>query len=105
MRGGYLETTSAFSPHDPTRWTNTSTLASWVGEYNAITEQIATEWHDSLLDWFTLSMDYIEFSLRHDWLAHTDAIHWCAEGLPRGANILLQDLLYDLKYGLKRVQM
>jgi hypothetical protein len=46
-----------------------------------------------VLDWFALSEQFITFFNGLEVSAHLDSLHWCAAGLTRGANLLLQDAL------------
>ena len=69
----------------------------WVVQYNAILTEVAKEYGDVLLDWNTLSHKYVDhFNFAETGLyTHSDAMHYCAGGLPRVASLLLQDILVE----------
>jgi hypothetical protein len=76
-------------------WGNSSAEEPWVKSHNDIFTQVAKAYNDSILDWHTLSHQYLD-SLVHSTSglhAHSDAIHYCAGGFPRLASLLLQDML------------
>jgi hypothetical protein len=76
-------------------WSDTSRLASWVVPYNKVISSVASTYGDPVVDWFTLSMAYIEHFNKLGVATHADSLHWCAAGLPRAANLLLQDAVCD----------
>jgi hypothetical protein len=77
-------------PHRNGRlWSNTSTIAEWVIRYNEIIRTLAQHFEDPILEWDTLSIRYINYFNERYIPTHSDSMHWCDGGLPRGANLLL----------------
>jgi hypothetical protein len=69
--------------------------ALWVPKYNQILRNISHTYHDRVLDWFSLSMVYMEkhLSFGVSKTVHSDSLHYCLEGLPLATNLLLYQLL------------
>eukprot|EP01034_Spumella_vulgaris_P024868 gene24868-31257_t len=76
-------------------WSDTSRLASWVTPYNRVISSVASQYNDSVVDWFTLSMQYITHFNSLGVSTHADSLHWCPASLPRGGNLLLQDAVRE----------
>jgi hypothetical protein len=83
-------------PHiDGLLWSNESMNADWVLKYNKIIENVGSIFNDPVIDWFSLSIQYIrEF---YPDQTHYNSIHWCAGSLGVGANVLLQDAIQVLR--------
>lgn len=91
-----LSSGTVASHHDGLHWSNTSLEAHWVSEYNQMFRELAYDFKDSLLDWHRLSWLYIDHFSARGVPTHRDSLHWCAEGLPRGGNLLLYNLLEEM---------
>ena len=51
---------------------------------------------DPLLDWYELSLQFLDIFEPLQIQCHIDSLHWCAGGLERAANLLLQDAVETL---------
>lgn len=84
-----------YSHGDGLLWTNKSLSAEWVYRLNKVLEGVAQRFHDPVLDWYTLSLQFIDTFSPQRVRCHTDSLHWCAGGLERAANLLLQDVIEE----------
>eukprot|EP01031_Cornospumella_fuschlensis_P030397 gene30397-36726_t len=96
-----------FSPHlfdhlprskivyrDGKLWSNITLEATWVRKYNEVIRSVADAHCDLLLDAYTLYHKYIEyFSHDRGVRIHSDGMHNCPGGVPRGEMWLLQQML------------
>jgi hypothetical protein len=77
---------------------SSSEVNSRTSKFNKIVQQLADAHHDKVLDWHSLSLEFIAlFTPRTVGIAVGGSWKWCTDGLPRGANILLQDAIHDLQ--------
>ena len=59
---------------------------------------IAPFFIDPLLDWYDLSLQFLDIFTPLQIQCHVDSLHWCAGGLERAANLLLQDAVESLTH-------
>jgi hypothetical protein len=82
-----------YSHGDGLLWTNKSLSAEWVYRLNKVIDVVSNSYKDPILDWYTLSLQYIDTFAPLKVRCHTDSLHWCAGGLDRAANLLVQDVI------------
>ena len=85
-------------PMDPKRrnngalWKHSGEEATWVSFYNKQFRKIADLYGDVYVEFNNVSHVVLDFFLdKHT--VHADALHYCSAGLPRMANILIEDAL------------
>ena len=75
-------------------WSNISMTAEWVLRYNEIIYSLRQNFNDEIIDWYKLSIKYISYFNERQISSHSDSMHWCDGGLPRAANLLLQQCIF-----------
>lgn len=83
-------------------WSNLSMCVEWVHRFNRIIDSVSVAFKDPLIDWFSLSLQYISYFTPRNVPTHQDAMHWCSGGLNRGTNLLIQDAVQSLQIGSDR---
>lgn len=72
-------------------WSQVKLSANWTIAQNKVLHQFVHHIADAiLLDWFHLSLASFAYFNHLGVPTHTDALHYCSEGLPRLASLLLQ---------------
>ena len=77
-------------------WSNVHLDSVWVPYFKKFIQNIANQNGDPILDWHTLSLQYIEYFNRISIPTHVDSLHWCAGGLGMAGNVILQNELIKI---------
>ena len=77
-------------------WSNAKLLANWTIAQNIVLRQFVHHTDAILLDWYSLSLASFAYFNTLGVRTHSDSIHYCTEGLPRLASLLLQLALTDI---------
>ena len=77
-------------------WGEAKHEAPWIPIINQYIYNIAKEYHDYILNFNSLSHIVLDYFNTHKLRGHDDAIHWCAGGMHRYGNLLIQDKLYEI---------
>ena len=64
-------------------WSNVSMCAEWVHRFNRILDVVSSVNKDPLIDWYSLSLQFIQYFSPHRVATHQDSMHWCSGGLNR----------------------
>lgn len=91
-----LHNVSTADHTDGEYWSHSSRGSHWVPVYNEIIKSKAVSFGDSMVDWYTLSNQYIDYFIKLGVPMHCDSIHYCSTGVPLGGALLLQDAVFDL---------
>ena len=75
---------------DGKHWSNASLSANWTIAQNRVLGQFIHHTDAILLDWYSLSLASFAYFNTLGVRTHSDSIHYCSEGLPRLASLLLQ---------------
>ena len=64
-------------------WSNVSLCAEWVHRFNRILDLVSSQHGDQLVDWYSLSLQFINYFSPLRVQTHQDSMHWCAGSLNR----------------------
>ena len=79
----YLNRDCCYPYKDGMLWSNISLCAEWVHRFNRIIDVVSSQHGDPLIDWHSLSLQFIKYFTPLRVQTHQDSMHWCSGSLNR----------------------